>query len=93
MAFEKRDFSPESGNADTHANCCFDLKEKYRCIEEILRKSLQLLKALALGNEVVQLRMFDRLDTLLTIKGVESELAIALKEVRLLFFFYHFLSD
>ena len=62
------------------------LQEKYRCIEEILRKSLQLLKALALGNEVVQLRMFDRLDTLLAIKGVESELAVALKEVRLLEF-------
>ena len=50
-------------------------------MEEILKKSLQLMKALARGNDLVQMRMFERLDTLLKIKVVESELAITLKEV------------
>ena len=50
-------------------------------MEEILKKSLKLLKALALGNDLVQMRMFERLDTLLKIQVVESELAITLKEV------------
>ena len=53
-------------------------------MEEILKKSLQLLKALARGNDLVQMRMFERLDTLLKIKVVESELAITLKEVWIL---------
>ena len=57
-------------------------QEQYRGIEEILKKSLKLLKSLARGNDVVQMRMFERLDTLLKIKVVESDLAIALKEVR-----------
>ena len=56
-------------------------QEQYRGIEEILKKSLKLLKSLARGNDVVQMRMFERLDTLLKIKVVESDLAIALKEV------------
>ena len=51
-------------------------------MEEILKKSLQLMKALARGNDLVQMRMFERLDALLKIKVVESELAITLKEVR-----------
>lgn len=59
------------------------LMEQYRGIEEILKKSLKLLKALARGNDVVQMRMFERLDTLLEIKVVESELSVALKEVGL----------
>ncbi len=57
------------------------LMEQYRGIEEILKKSLKLLKALGRGNDVVQMRMFERLDTLLKIKVVESDLATALKEV------------
>ena len=47
----------------------------------ILKKCLGLLKALARGNDFVQLRMFERLDILLKIKVVESDVAIALKEV------------
>ena len=57
------------------------LMEQYRGIEEILKKSLRLLQALARGNDVVQTRMFERLDQLLKMKVVESELAVALKEV------------
>ena len=57
------------------------LIDQYRGLEEILKKSLQLLKAIARGNDVVQTRMFEKLDTLLKIKVVEPELAIALKEV------------
>ena len=56
--------------------------DQYRGLEEIMKKSLQLLKSLARGNDVVQTRMFEKLDTLLRIKCVEPELAVALKEVR-----------
>jgi len=57
------------------------LQEQYRGVELILRKCLGLLKALARGNDFVQLRMFERLDILLNIKAVESDVAVALKEV------------
>ena len=63
------------------ATCLLPKQEQYRGIEEILKKSLKLLRFLARGNDTVQIRMFDRLDTLLRIKVVESDLAIALKEV------------
>ena len=53
-------------------------------MELILKKCLGLLKALARGNDFVQLRMFERLDILLKIKAVESDVAVALKEVRAL---------
>jgi len=56
-------------------------QEQYRGLELILKKCLGLLKALARGNDFVQLRMFERLDILLKIKVVESDVAIALKEV------------
>lgn len=46
-----------------------------------MKKCLKLLKALAHGNDLVQMRMFERLDNLLHIKVVESDLSIALKEV------------
>ena len=59
----------------------FIQQEQYRGIEEILKKSLKLLQALAKGNDVVQMRMFERLDTLMKIKVVESDLSICLKEV------------
>jgi len=60
------------------------LQEQYRGLELILKKCLGLLKALARGNDFVQLRMFERLDILLKIKVVESDVAVALKEVSLL---------
>jgi len=47
----------------------------------VLKKCLKLLKALARGNDVVQMRIFERLDNLLKIKVVEQDLAVALKEV------------
>jgi len=56
-------------------------QEQYRGLEIILKKCLKLLKALAHSNDLVQMRMFERLDNLLHIKVVESDLAIALKEV------------
>ena len=62
--------------------CLFsELQEQYRGMEEILKKSLGLLKSLAMGNDVVQMRMFERLDSLFKIRAVESNLANALKEV------------
>ena len=62
-----------------HVRC--GTQEQYRGVELILKKSLGLLKALARGNDFVQLRMFERLDILLKIKAVESDVAVALKEV------------
>ena len=50
-------------------------------METVLKKCLKLLKALARGNDMVQMRIFERLDTLLKIKVVEIDLAVALREV------------
>ena len=70
------------------------MQEQYRGLQEILKKSLKLLKALAMGNDVVQMRMFERLDELLKIKVVESDMAVALKEVTIAHksssIFFHF---
>ena len=57
------------------------LIEQYRGIEVVLKKSLKLLRYIARGNDVVQMRLFERLDSLLEIKVVEADLAVALKEV------------
>ena len=51
-------------------------------METVLKKCLKLLKALARGNDMVQMRIFERLDTLLKIKVVEIDLAVALREVK-----------
>lgn len=64
-----------------HTRCCCFSQEQYRCLEGILKKCLKLLASLARANDFVQMRMFERLDILLKIKVVESEVAIALKEV------------
>ena len=57
-------------------------QEQYRGLELILKKCLGLLKVLARGNDVVQMRIFERLNILLKIKVVESDVAVALKEVQ-----------
>ncbi len=57
------------------------LVEQYRGTKAIVIKSARLLKALARGNDSVQKRIYDRMDTLLRIEVVESEIALALKEV------------
>jgi len=49
-------------------------------METILKKCLKLLKALARGNDLVQMRIFERLDSLLKIKVVEVDMAVALRE-------------
>ena len=51
-------------------------------MRDIFRKTLYLLKLLARENEAVQLHIFERLDILLEVRVVESDLAIALTEVR-----------
>ena len=56
-------------------------QEQYRGLETVLKKCLKLLKALAHGNDLVQMRIFERLDNLLKIKVVEVDLAVALREV------------
>lgn len=50
-------------------------------MRDIFRKTLYLLKLLARENEVVQHHIFERLDILLEVRVVESDLAIALTEV------------
>ena len=57
-------------------------QEQYRGLQTVLKKCLKLLKALARGNDLVQMRIFERLDNLLKIKVVEVDLAVALREVR-----------
>ena len=47
----------------------------------VFRKSLYLLRLLARENEAVQLHIFERLDVLLDVRVVESDLAVALREV------------
>ncbi|XP_065833160.1 inositol 1,4,5-trisphosphate-gated calcium channel ITPR1-like isoform X3 [Oscarella lobularis] len=56
-------------------------REEYQGLQLIFRKSFRLLQALAHGNPVVQQRLYQRLDQLLTIRGAESEMANALIEV------------
>ena len=49
-------------------------------MQDIFKKTLHLLKLLARENERVQLHLFERIDILLDVRIVESDLAIALKE-------------
>ncbi|XP_055891550.1 inositol 1,4,5-trisphosphate receptor type 1-like isoform X4 [Biomphalaria glabrata] len=57
------------------------LFEQYGGMTSVFRKTLYLLKLLARENEAVQMHIFERLDILLDVRVVESELAIALREV------------
>ncbi|KAL5022859.1 hypothetical protein ScPMuIL_002014, partial [Solemya velum] len=57
------------------------LLAQYSGMKDIFKKALYLLKLLARENDKVQMHLFDRLDVLLDVKVVESDLAIALKEV------------
>ena len=58
------------------------LQEQYAGMRDIFKKTLYLLKLLARENEAVQHHIFERLDILLEVRVVESDLAIALTEVR-----------
>jgi len=44
-------------------------------------KCVHLLKALAKDNDLVQRRIYDRMDALLRLKVIESDIALLLKEV------------
>lgn len=68
--------------ASLHLVHCVN-QEQYRGLEVILKKCLKLLRFIARGNDLVQVRIFERLDILLKIKVVESDVAMALKEVGL----------
>ena len=48
---------------------------------KVIIKSFKLLTALAHGNNSVQQRVFDRIESLLRIKGFEKHIALLLKEV------------
>ena len=65
----------------THRLRFYNLGTIQSGIKTIVIKSIRLLKALARGNDVVQKRIYDRMDTLLKVRVVESEIALALKEV------------
>ncbi|XP_021341779.1 inositol 1,4,5-trisphosphate receptor type 2-like [Mizuhopecten yessoensis] len=57
------------------------LMELYRGMKDVFKKTFHLVKLLARENDRVQFHLFDRLDVLLDVRVVESDLAIALKEV------------
>ncbi|XP_070537450.1 LOW QUALITY PROTEIN: inositol 1,4,5-trisphosphate-gated calcium channel ITPR3-like [Ptychodera flava] len=57
------------------------LMEQYAGLQEIFKKCFELLRVMARGNDIVQIRLYDRLDVLLNIKGAEAEMARALTEV------------
>ena len=50
-------------------------------MKDVFKKTFHLVKLLARENERVQLHLFERIDILLDVRIVESDLAIALKEV------------
>lgn len=66
----------------TTSDLVVTLQEQYSGIREVFQQAFCLLQAMARGNEIVQQRLFDRLDMLLNIKGAEPEMAQALTEVR-----------
>ncbi|XP_041375499.1 inositol 1,4,5-trisphosphate receptor type 3-like [Gigantopelta aegis] len=57
------------------------LLEQYAGMNQIFKKTLYLLKLLARENDRVQYHIFERLDVLLDVRVVESDLAMALSEV------------
>lgn len=61
---------------------CVLVQEQYRGIQTVVKKSLKLLEALANGNDLVQRRIFDRMDSLLKVEAVECQIASVLKKVR-----------
>ena len=62
---------------------CFLLQKIYGGMTDIFKKAFYLLKLLARENVRVQHHIMERLDILLDVRVVESDLAIALKEVNL----------
>ena len=54
---------------------------QYESTLVIFRQCFTLLKVMARGNALVQQRLFDRLDLILSIKGTEPQMAEALIEV------------
>ncbi|KAK3086885.1 hypothetical protein FSP39_024881 [Pinctada imbricata] len=57
------------------------LLKQYGGMKDVFKKTFHLVKLLARENERVQLHLFERIDILLDVRVVESDLAIALKEV------------
>ncbi|XP_070538210.1 inositol 1,4,5-trisphosphate-gated calcium channel ITPR3-like [Ptychodera flava] len=58
-----------------------EVNEQYKGLQNIFKKCFELLRVMARGNDVVQRRLYDRVDVLLNIKGAEAEMARALTEV------------
>ena len=56
-------------------------QEQYGGLRKVFQKTFMLLRAMARGNRVVQGRLFDRLDMLLSKEGAAAELAECLTEV------------
>nr|KAG5691426.1 hypothetical protein BaRGS_016342 [Batillaria attramentaria] len=57
------------------------LSEQYSGLHKVFQKTFTLLRFMARGNKVVQGRLFDRLDVLLSKEGAPAELAECLTEV------------
>ena len=56
-------------------------QDQYGGLRRVFQKTFMLLRAMARGNRVVQGRLFDRLDMLLSKEGAAAELAECLTEV------------
>ena len=54
-------------------------------MRDVFKKTFHLVKLLARENGSVQMHLFERIDILLDVRVVESDLAIALKEVGTLY--------
>ena len=61
--------------------CCPRLQHQYKETRQVIRKSLTLLRAMAMNNADVENRIFESLDFLLSIEGAESELGQLISEV------------
>lgn len=58
-----------------------DSQDQYTGQRKVLQRAFILLKLMARGNKLVQSRLYDRLDMLLSKKGAEEELAECITEV------------
>ena len=58
-------------------------------MRRVMQTALKLLRYLGRGNQHVQMHMFDHLDFLLAIKGVDVELALACTEVSITIVYQH----
>ena len=60
---------------------CCSVQENNTHVEQVLRKALRLLEAMAMQCPEVQQMVFERLDELLSVRVAEDQVALAVKQV------------